>query len=111
MYSDVDAIERSKNGELLATGDDFGVVKLFKYPCVKEKASFTEAFGHSSHITKVKFTDKDQFLISTGGNDLSVLVWETGLSKGGTAVYDVGQLSGKNKLDDLTQQETEKDDF
>lgn len=35
-YTDVNAVDRSRNGLLLASGDDFGQVKLFKYPCVKE---------------------------------------------------------------------------
>eukprot|EP00353_Schmidingerella_taraikaensis_P000779 CAMPEP_0185596004 /NCGR_PEP_ID=MMETSP0434-20130131/80267_1 /TAXON_ID=626734 ORGANISM="Favella taraikaensis, Strain Fe Narragansett Bay" /NCGR_SAMPLE_ID=MMETSP0434 /ASSEMBLY_ACC=CAM_ASM_000379 /LENGTH=51 /DNA_ID=CAMNT_0028224375 /DNA_START=339 /DNA_END=491 /DNA_ORIENTATION=- len=34
-YTDVNAVDRSRNGLLLATGDDFGQVKLFKYPCVQ----------------------------------------------------------------------------
>jgi microtubule-associated protein-like 6 len=37
-----------------ATGDDFGLVKLFKYPAVG--AGFTKYIGHSSHVTNVKFT-------------------------------------------------------
>lgn len=30
--TDVNASDRSKNGHLLATGDDFGFVKLYEYP-------------------------------------------------------------------------------
>jgi WD40 repeat protein len=33
--------------------------------------------GHSSHVTKVKFTANDKYVISTGGNDKTVIVWET----------------------------------
>ena len=53
------------------------MVKLFKYPCVVEKAQFNEYCGHSSHVTKVRFTANDRFVISTGGNDMTVMVWET----------------------------------
>jgi len=28
-------------------------------------------------VTKVKFSSQDQYLISTGGKDMTVLVWET----------------------------------
>jgi microtubule-associated protein-like 6 len=69
----------------LATADDFGKVKLFKYPCAIEGASSKEYGGHSSHVTKVKFSAGDKYVISTGGNDKTVLVWETDFSieKGG----------------------------
>ena len=61
----------------MASADDFGLVKLFKYPCVVERANFNQYQGHSSHVTKVKFTFDDQFVITTGGNDKTVIVWET----------------------------------
>ena len=38
--------------KILATGDDFSLVKLFKYPCVVEKAGYREFKGHSSHVPK-----------------------------------------------------------
>jgi len=58
-YSDVNSCDRSKNGELLATGDDFGTVKLFKFPCVQQNARSNDSFGHASHVTKVRFTSED----------------------------------------------------
>jgi len=30
MVDDVNAVDRSPDGKILATGDDFGLVKLFK---------------------------------------------------------------------------------
>jgi len=36
--------------------------------------------GHSSHVTKVKFTASDSYVVSTGGNDKTVIVWETDFS-------------------------------
>lgn len=33
--------------------------------------------AHSSHVTKVKFTGDDSQVISTGGNDKTIFVWET----------------------------------
>ena len=41
--------------QLLATGDDFGKVKLFRYPSMVEPSQCLELRGHSSHVTKVKF--------------------------------------------------------
>jgi len=62
---------------VLATGDDFGKVNLFKYPCVQEKSASKSFIGHSSHVTEVKFSASDKYVISTGGNDKTVIVWET----------------------------------
>lgn len=70
--TDVNAVCRSASGRLLATADDFGKVKLFKYPCVTPGARFREYPGHSSHVTNVCFTDQDDYVVSAGGNDRSL---------------------------------------
>lgn len=64
----------------MATGDDFGKVKLFKYPCTVANAESNSYVGHSSHVTKVKFTANDTLIISTGGGDKTVMVWDTSLN-------------------------------
>lgn len=58
-YSDVNTACRSFSQKLLATGEDSGLVKLFRYPCVTEGAAANEYAAHSSHVTKVKFTAND----------------------------------------------------
>jgi WD40 repeat protein/Ca2+-binding EF-hand superfamily protein len=68
---------KSHSGKILATADDFSLVKLFKYPCVIEKAKYREFRGHSSHVCKLRFSVNDLYLISTGGNDKCVIIWET----------------------------------
>jgi microtubule-associated protein-like 6 len=67
----------SNSKKILATADDFSLVKLFKYPCVIEKAKYKSFTGHSSHVCKLRFSMNDKFLISVGGNDKSVFIWET----------------------------------
>jgi WD40 repeat protein len=39
--------------------------------------------GHSSHVTKVKFSANDQYVVTTGGNDKTVIVWETDFALNG----------------------------
>lgn len=73
---------RSQNRLTLATADDFGKVKLFRYPCVVEKAQHNSYQGHSSHVTKVKFSKGDKFVLSTGGHDKTLMVWETDFGEG-----------------------------
>lgn len=85
-YTDVNSVDRSHDGTCLVTGDDFGTVKLFKYPCIQPKAAFNEYKGHSSHVTKVKFTANDTLVVSTGGGDKTVMVWDTNLNE--ESVFD-----------------------
>jgi microtubule-associated protein-like 6 len=76
--TDVNACCRSNTGarELLATADDFGTVKLFRYPCIVPRADHRPYGGHSSHVTNIGFTHNDQWLVSTGGDDRGVFQWQ-----------------------------------
>ncbi len=83
-------------GQSLVTGDDSGFVKLFQFPCPETKViiplcasactgrhygciiqagNHIKYVGHSAHVTNVKFTFDDQYLVSTGGED----TWYLGL--------------------------------
>jgi len=50
-------------------------IKIYKFPVPLQGADKIELMGHSSHVTKVKFTYDDSHLISTGGNDTCVFQW------------------------------------
>lgn len=58
---------------MLAVGYDDQTIKVFKYPCYIPNQVFKTLYGHSSHVTKVKFTD--QKMISIGGLDRTLIVW------------------------------------
>ncbi|XP_067680200.1 echinoderm microtubule-associated protein-like 2 isoform X12 [Haliotis asinina] len=74
--TDINNCTRSHKQHLVATGDDFGKVNLFKYPCCQPKSSSHASKGHSSHVTDVGFLFDDSRLISTGGRDMSIIQWE-----------------------------------
>lgn len=74
--TDINSVTRSHNKQLLATADDFGKVKLFRYPCIVPRADHRPYGGHSSHVTNIGFTANDAWLISTGGDDRAVFQWE-----------------------------------
>lgn len=76
--SDINSADRSVNGKFIATADDFGQVKIFNAPCVKEGAKFKTGDGHSSHVTNVRWTIKDG-LVSVGGNDKCAFIWQLNL--------------------------------
>ncbi|XP_022528248.2 echinoderm microtubule-associated protein-like 1 isoform X5 [Astyanax mexicanus] len=73
--TDVNAVCRSNETRLLATGDDFGKVHLFSFPCSQSRAPSHVYGGHSSHVTNVHFLFNDSHLVSTGGKDMSVMQW------------------------------------
>ena len=72
--TDVNACAR--RGELICTADDFGGVKLFRYPCVVANADGKRYGGHSSHVTNCGFTQDGKWIVSTGGEDRGVFQWE-----------------------------------
>ncbi|KAH3854417.1 hypothetical protein DPMN_096959 [Dreissena polymorpha] len=73
---DVNCAHLSHHGTALATGDDSGLVKLFNFPCPDRNSAHKTFVGHSAHVTNVRFTADDKYLISTGGDDCCVFVWK-----------------------------------
>lgn len=77
--TDVNMAAKNSTGNdatIVAIGDDFGNVSLFKYPCLEqtnEKKSFS---GHSSHVMNVTFSQNNTKLYSAGGNDKTVIQWD-----------------------------------
>ena len=58
--TDVNATCRSVSGGALAFGDDYGKVKLMRYPVAVEGTAACAAYGgHSSHVTCVRFSHDD----------------------------------------------------
>ncbi|XP_062320153.1 echinoderm microtubule-associated protein-like 6 isoform X2 [Osmerus eperlanus] len=74
--ADVNCACVSHAGLNVATGDDFGLVKLFDFPCTEKFAKHKRYFGHSAHVTNIRFSYDDKYVISTGGDDCSVFVWK-----------------------------------
>lgn len=74
--TDINAVDRSPSGSLLASADDFGKLKLFRYPCIIERSNFVQFSGHSSHVTNVRWGPSDEWLVTTGGNDKCVFQWK-----------------------------------
>ncbi|CAL8295460.1 unnamed protein product, partial [Arctogadus glacialis] len=65
----------SHSGLNVVTGDDFGMVKLFDFPCPEKFAKHKRYLGHSAHLTNARFTNGDRYVVSAGGDDRSLFVW------------------------------------
>ena len=57
---------------LLACGDDYGLVTLFRDPA-RKGAKPRSYRGHSEHVTNVKFSADGKWLWSAGGYDQTVM--------------------------------------
>mmetsp|Transcript_585 Transcript_585/g.625 ORF Transcript_585/g.625 Transcript_585/m.625 type:complete len:262 (+) Transcript_585:1524-2309(+) len=72
--SHINAVDMSDDQATIATGDDFGLVNIYRNPCL-EQAQARSFRGHSEHVTNVKFVN-DQFMISVGGQDQTIIQWK-----------------------------------
>lgn len=68
-------VNRSHYRDLLITGDSKGRIRLFKYPCSKEKAEYKGVRVYSSDVTAVAFTPDNRAVLSCGGNDAALVQW------------------------------------
>ncbi len=70
-----------KNGNVVLFGDKYSNIKLFNYPCATYPI-FSKYQGHSNAITAMEFNSikkeekKGEYLISIGGEEKSIIVWE-----------------------------------
>lgn len=86
--TDYNALHRSHGAGPDSTGTycvgstDDGLVRLFNYPVVIEKAPHHAFRGHSSHVQNVRFLADDRRVVSAGGRDGSMMQWTThGITK------------------------------
>lgn len=70
----VNSVAGSCDRQLLATGDDYGLVNLFRDPCIKGKPRCYR--GHSEHVVRVMFSADDSNLYSIGGYDQTLMQWK-----------------------------------
>ncbi|XP_026875403.2 echinoderm microtubule-associated protein-like 5 isoform X1 [Electrophorus electricus] len=75
-FSNINAVDANFNNQVLVTADDYGLVKLVRYPCIRKGAKFKKYFGHSAHITNVRWSHDHQWVVTIGGADHSVFQWK-----------------------------------
>lgn len=107
--NDVNTVCRSNNQKFLVTGDDYGKVNLFAFPCVVAKAQCIPFAGHSSHVTKVKFSFDDTYVLSTGGNDKCVISWKTSFGKGSKGASKEEEKPEENNAEEEGNDEVNPD--
>lgn len=73
--TDVNTCACSLDKSVIASGDDFGKVKLFSYPASHPRSGHHSYLGHSSHVTGVEFCGGDRQMMSCGGRDHTIIQW------------------------------------
>ena len=77
--NEVNTACRAGARRLLAAGDDFGRVRLLRWPCVAPNAPAAEQTeAHANHVACVRFSPDEggnAWLVSTGGKDRGALQW------------------------------------
>jgi WD40 repeat protein len=72
-FSDINTVCRDQTKSFLAVGYDDQTIRLFRYPCYIPKQIHKTYYGHSSHVTRIRFSPN--YLISIGGEDKTIIVW------------------------------------
>lgn len=67
----------ANNKKLIATGDDYGWVRLHNYPCITNEVC-KQYQAHSAFVVGVEWTGddgSDEYLMTVGGNDYAIFQW------------------------------------
>jgi len=73
--TEVNCCDRAPDSSLVASGDDFGYVNLFRYPACRPYGPKSRSSGHSSHVMQVRWSPDQSYLASVGGNDKTLIIW------------------------------------
>jgi len=71
----INGVDFSKDRTLIATGDDYGLVNIFRNPA-RGGAKPICLRGHSEHVVRVAFHNNDSYLFSVGGYDQTLMQWK-----------------------------------
>lgn len=71
----INGVDFSQDQSLIATGDDYGLVNIFRNPCRGGHQPISLR-GHSEHVVRVQFHKNDTYLFSVGGYDQTLMQWK-----------------------------------
>lgn len=79
--TDVNSVDVNADCSLIAVGDDFGSLCVYRFPALSIQHDCFRAGGHSEHVARVKFFQSqedptDLRIISAGGNDRAYIQWK-----------------------------------
>ncbi len=72
----INSVDHCRTHELIATGDDYGLVNVYRNPVRTFDHQSRSYRGHSEHVTRVAFAKDGEYLFSVGGMDQTVIQWK-----------------------------------
>jgi WD40 repeat protein len=74
--SHINGVSVSEDMKLIATADDFGLLNIYRYPCLSTKHKARSYAGHSEHVVRALFTPDAERIFTIGGYDKTVIQWK-----------------------------------
>lgn len=77
--TDINCVDATEDRKYMVAGDDFGSICIYKFPVMTNSAKGRRMTGHSEHIPRARFYNKDDldtYIISIGGNDRTIIQWK-----------------------------------
>jgi len=71
----INHVDFSSDGQLIVTGDDYGLVNVWRNPAVGG-CHPVSLRGHSEHVVRTYFTPSGDHIISVGGYDKTIMQWK-----------------------------------
>ena len=71
----INHVDFSDDGQLIVTADDYGLVNVWRNPA-RSGAKPISLRGHSEHVVRTRFTRGNDYIISVGGYDKTIMQWK-----------------------------------
>lgn len=72
----VNHISVTNDKSIVASGDDFGLVNIYRYPCNENTVESRSYAAHSEHVLRVEFTEDGKRMFTIGGQDKAIIQWK-----------------------------------
>ena len=72
----VTSAARSWAGDTLAVGDNFGHVRLVRFPAPTRGCGRVSYRAHGTNVRRARFSAADEYLVTVGGDDRAVCQWK-----------------------------------
>jgi WD40 repeat protein len=86
---------RGEDGVVIASGDNYGRIRLYRYPATSAFAASKLYWASSSPITRIRFAAGDSALIALTGVTKSVMQWKHKRDREDGVAFDVLDRRGK----------------
>lgn len=95
MVESVDCnLFRGADGTIVAAGDSYGRINLYRYPCTSSFANSKKYRATATPITRMRFVAGDSILVSLGGFDRTIYQWRHKRDRADSVAWNVIERRG-----------------